>query len=74
MLKVHKDYLIDEKGEKKAVVVPFSEWYKINEALEALDDIIAYDKAKAEPSDPLPFHEAIKTSARGNLVDLYHFH
>ena len=60
MLKVHKDYLIDEKGEKKAVVVPFSEWHKINEALEELDDIRVYDKAKSTPSDPLPFHEAIK--------------
>ncbi len=60
MLKVHKDYLIDEKGEKKAVVVPFSEWHKINEALEELDDIRVYDKAKSAPSDPLPFHEAIK--------------
>jgi PHD/YefM family antitoxin component YafN of YafNO toxin-antitoxin module len=60
MLRVHKDYLIDERGEKKAVVVPFSEWHKIKEALEELDDIRAYDKAKSQPSEPLPFYEAIK--------------
>ena len=60
MLKVRKDYLIDEKGEKKAVVVPFSEWHKIKEALEELDDIRAYDKSKSQPSEPVSFNEAIK--------------
>jgi PHD/YefM family antitoxin component YafN of YafNO toxin-antitoxin module len=60
MLKVHKNYLINGKGEKKAVVVPFSEWHKIKEALEELDDIRAYDNAKSKPSKPVLFDEAIK--------------
>ena len=65
MLKIHQDYLIDENGNKKAVVVPFSEWQKIKEALEELDDIRAYDQAKSKPSEPIPFDEAVQQIRKG---------
>jgi len=65
MLKIHQDYLIDENGNKKAVVVPFSEWQKIKEELEELDDIRAYDQAKSKPSEPIPFDEAIQQIRKG---------
>jgi PHD/YefM family antitoxin component YafN of YafNO toxin-antitoxin module len=60
MLKIQQDYVIDEKGKKKAVVVSYSAWKKIKEELEELADIRAYDKAKAMPSNPVPFEEAVK--------------
>jgi hypothetical protein len=60
MQKIHKEYLTDESGNKKAVVVPISEWQQIKEDLEELDDIRAYDKAKSKPSEPVPFDKAIK--------------
>ncbi|MEW5948301.1 MAG: hypothetical protein AB1711_02675 [Thermodesulfobacteriota bacterium] len=59
MFEIHEEYVIDGKGNKKAVVVPFGEWRQILEALEDLDDIRAYDEAKSKPSDPIPFEEAI---------------
>ncbi len=65
MLKIHQDYLIDEKGNKKAVVVPLSEWQKIKEELEELDDIRAYDQAKSKPSEPIPFDEAVQQIRKG---------
>ncbi len=65
MIKLHQEYLIDEKGKKKAVVVPFAEWKKIREELEELDDIRAYDKAKSKPSDPVLFDEAVKQIRKG---------
>jgi len=65
MLKIHQDFLIDEKGKKKAVVVPFSEWKKIREELEELDEIRAYDKAKSKPSNPVLFEEAVKQIRKG---------
>ena len=55
MIKLHQEYLIDQKGKKKAVVAPVAEWEKIRQALEELDDIRAYDKAKSNPSDPVLF-------------------
>ena len=35
MLKVNKEYLIDETGKRKAVVIPLSEWQQIIEELES---------------------------------------
>ncbi len=60
MQKIHEEFLTDESGNKKAVVVPISEWQQIKEDLEELDDIRAYDKAKYKPSEPVPFDKAIK--------------
>lgn len=48
MVNIHKEYLIDEKGEKKAVLPSYSEWVEILEGLEELEDIRAYDKTKTE--------------------------
>ena len=53
--KIHEEYVVDVDGNKKAVVVPMSEWQKILDALEELDDIKAYDGAKYKPSNPIPF-------------------
>lgn len=59
MVTVHEEYLVNNKGDKKAVVIPFSEWKKILEAMEELDDIKAYDEVKSNPSDPMPFEDAV---------------
>ncbi len=49
MVGFHADYLVDEEGNRKAVVVPISDWVQIVEAFEELDDIRACDEAKREP-------------------------
>jgi hypothetical protein len=36
MQKIHEEYLTDENGNKKAVIVPISEWQHIKEDLEVL--------------------------------------
>jgi len=60
MLTMHPEYVVDEKAKKKAVLVSFDEWQQLMEAIEELDDIRAYDKAKKEPDDLLPFEEAVR--------------
>ena len=65
MVKIHENYIIDVEGNKKAVMVPISEWQKILEALEELDDIKAYDLAKSKPSNPIPFEKAIEEIQKG---------
>jgi len=59
MIQFHEQYLVDEEGNRKAVVVPISSWEQILEALDELDDIRAYDEAKREPSNPVPFEQAL---------------
>jgi len=59
MIKTHQEYLTDDQGKRRAVVISMDEWERIQEEMEELEDIRAYDEAKMEPSDPIPFQEAI---------------
>jgi hypothetical protein len=65
MIGFQEQYLVDEEGTRKAVVVPISIWEQIVEALEEFEDIRAYDEAKREPSEPVPFEQAVSEIARG---------
>ena len=49
MIRFHGHYLVDEEGNRKAVVVPISDWEQIVDALEELDDIRACDEARGDP-------------------------
>lgn len=65
MIQFHEQYLVDEQGNRKAVVVPISSWQQILEALDELEDIRSYDAAKQEHSDPVPFEQAISEIREG---------
>ena len=56
----HPEYVVDEKARKKSVLISIAEWQQLMEAIEELDDIRAYDQAKKEPDDLVPFEEAIR--------------
>ncbi|MGO9372794.1 MAG: hypothetical protein ACLQBD_11920 [Syntrophobacteraceae bacterium] len=65
MIRFHGDYLVDEEGRRKAVVAPISDWEQIVDALEELDDIRAYDDAKGDPTETIPFEQAISEINKG---------
>lgn len=65
MLTFHEEYIIDDTGRKKSVVIPVTEWEKVLEALEELDEIRAYDDAKRHPSEPIPFEQAVDEIREG---------
>jgi PHD/YefM family antitoxin component YafN of YafNO toxin-antitoxin module len=52
-------FLVNDQGEKIAVVISIAEYEKILEELEELDDIRAYDEAHASGETSVPFDEAI---------------
>ena len=60
MVTVHPEYVLDDKQNRKSVILPFAEWKRVVEDLEELDDIRAYDKAKAGPQDTIPFDQAVR--------------
>ena len=60
MIQLHEQYIIDERGTKTAIVIPVTEWNQIQEDLEELDEIRAYDNAKSKGSDPILFDDAVK--------------
>lgn len=65
MVTVHPEYVIDGDKQPKAVLLPISEWEQVVEELEELDDIRAYDKAKASNQDSIPFDQAIREIQSG---------
>jgi hypothetical protein len=52
--------LTDTKGRKIAAVVPWKDYKKMLEKLEAMEDIKLYDDAKKKKSDLIPAKEAFK--------------
>ena len=67
MSQFHEQYVSDQAGRRTAVLLPLDQWSRILEALDELEEIRAYDEAKAAPSDPLPFAQAMDEIARGDL-------
>ena len=65
MVMVHPEYVVDAQQQRKAVLLPVVEWDQIVEELEELDDIRAYDRAKASSQDKLPFEQAVRDIRRG---------
>jgi PHD/YefM family antitoxin component YafN of YafNO toxin-antitoxin module len=54
-------YIVDENGKRVSVVLPVEEYERMVEALEDLEDLRAYDEAKAEiereGSDAVPWEQ-----------------
>ena len=53
-------YVVDETGNRVAVLIDIEEYQKILEALEELESINAYDEAKASDDEVIPFDQAIQ--------------
>jgi hypothetical protein len=60
MVTLHPEYVVDEKQRRKAVLLPLAEWDRIIEDLEDLDDIRAFDAAKADSQETVPFEQAVR--------------
>lgn len=65
MLTVHPEFVVDKKARKKAVLVSLAEWRRLMEALEELEDIRAYDKAKSRREAVVPFEDAVRQIRTG---------
>jgi hypothetical protein len=53
-------FITDEKGKKISAVLPIKLYQQWLDELEDLEDIRAYDKAKAKKEKPLPLRDAIQ--------------
>lgn len=58
MLALHEKFIVNEKGKKTDIVLPYAEWEKVLDVLEEYEEIRAYDRAKAKPSHAVPFNRA----------------
>jgi hypothetical protein len=57
-------YIVDDRGEKTAVILDISEYKKLLEEAEELEAIRAYDAAKAAGDEAIPFEQAISEIER----------
>lgn len=65
MVTLHPEYVINSQQHTKSVLLPFDEWQQLLEELEELDDIRAYDEAKAQPGESIPFEQAVREIRNG---------
>jgi hypothetical protein len=59
-LTLNPQYVVDKERKPKAVLLTIAEWKRVVDDLQELDDIRAYDAAKAGPMDAVPFEQAVR--------------
>ena len=59
MSSVQERFLVDEAGNRVAVVVSLEDYQQLLADVEELDAIRAYDAAKASGENPIPFVQAV---------------
>jgi hypothetical protein len=52
-------FVVDEHGNRLAVLLDIAEYQKVLEQLEELESIRAYDSAKASGDEAVPFEQAV---------------
>ncbi len=67
MTSLHPEFVLDDQNRKKAVVIPLAEWERTLGELEELEDIRAFDEAKAQPTDSIPFEQAMREIESGDV-------
>ncbi len=68
MIALHPEYIINDQHHKTAVILPYSEWEKLLEEIEELEDIRAYDMAKADKDELIPFDQAVEEIETGKPI------
>jgi len=59
-----RQFVVNERGERVAVVISIEEYEKILEELEDLEDIRACNEAKALGETPIPIEQALAENRR----------
>jgi PHD/YefM family antitoxin component YafN of YafNO toxin-antitoxin module len=59
-LKKEPQFITDKKGKKLSVVISVTEYKKMLEELEELDDIRLYDAVKAKNEKSIPFSQYLQ--------------
>lgn len=60
MVALHPQFVQDASHATTAVLVSWEEWKAVVEELEELDDLRAWDAAKAESQEAVAFEDAVK--------------
>ncbi len=58
-------YVVDEQGNRVAVLLDIAEYERVLQELEELESLRAYDAAKASGDEAVPFEQAVTEIERG---------
>lgn len=58
-------YITDEQGNRVAVILNIEQYETLLDAAEELDDIRAFDEAKASGDEAIPFEQAVREIEQG---------
>ena len=53
-------YVIDDQGQRVAVILDITHYQALLDSAEELDDIRAFDEAKASGDEAIPFEQAVR--------------
>ncbi len=59
-----RQFIVDDNGEKKAVILDIAEYRHLIEEAEELEAIRAYDAAKGAGDEAIPFEQAVSEIER----------
>ncbi len=62
---LRQQFIEDNQGQRIAVLMPIDQYNKMLEQLEEIDDIKAYDTAKANNDEIIPFDQAVREIEKG---------
>ena len=60
MQKPREQYIIDEQGTRKGVILELEDYKRILEDLEELESLRAFDSAKESGDSAIPFEQALQ--------------
>jgi hypothetical protein len=55
-----EQFVVDESGNRTAVLLDIERYFELLEAQEELESIRAFDEAKASDDEAIPFSQAVK--------------
>jgi len=55
-----EQFVVDESGNRTAVLLDVKRYFELLEAQEELESIRAYDEAKSSGGEAIPFSQAVK--------------
>ena len=64
--KTTPQFITDKKGNKISVVIPLTQYKRILQELEELEDIRLYDEVKARKEKTIPFNQYLQSRRKKN--------
>ena len=64
MAQINERYVVDDKGKRVAVLLDIADYERILRELEELESVRAYDAAKSDKDEAVPFDQAVSEIER----------